>query len=495
EADVVDRQVGAGEQRRRDDERRRCGEVARHLDLAELQPGRRLDRHRRGTPPHARACGSKHQLSVVARLRGLDHRRGAVRVEAGEQNGRLHLRARDRQLVLDALQPVAALDDERTRRDARAHPVQRLGDAVHRAGTQRLVARELEASALAGQDAGQQSHQRSRVAAVDNFWGLTPKGGQTPAFDDELVILDVIDINPERSDRLHCRLRVAGTAEAAHARLAFAERADQHRAVGDRLVAGDGDVTDERSGRLDPHSSSTGDTTTWYPCASSTSVARAASSSPPTSSVGLPPRSRDMCCSSKSSMLIRSAPSACVIPASTPGRSGTCTRRRCNAPGCSYASVSMRRRLPDASAIQRARKPASPCTSARSTCSTRRRCSASALPSASALSRKMSTQMRGFAPATRVMSRSDPAAAASGSCPSMREAPAWFSSRFASAWGRWLVSATSRSCACGSTATGTAPSDATKPCSSRYRCGSVAATGGRNQVAPPKSSPFAPSPP
>ena len=69
--------------------------------------------------------------------------------------------------------------------------------------------------------------------------------------------------------------------------------------------------------------------------------------------------------------------------------------------------------------------------------------------------------------ATRVMSRSDPPAAASGSWPSTRVAPAWLTSTFASAWGRWLVSATSRSCACGSIATGVAPSAETKPCTSR----------------------------
>ena len=99
--------------------------------------------------------------------------------------------------------------------------------------------------------------------------------------------------------------------------------------------------------------------------------------------------------------------------------------------------------------------------------STRRRCSASASASSGPLSRKMSTQMRGFAPATRVMSRSEPPAAASGSCPSIFPAPAWLTSRLASACGRWLVSATRRSCAAGSIATGTAPSEATKPWTSR----------------------------
>jgi len=66
-----------------------------------------------------------------------------------------------------------------------------------------------------------------------------------------------------------------------------------------------------------------------------------------------------------------------------------------------------------------------------------------------------------------VMSRSEPPAAASGSWPSIRPAPAWLTSRLARACGRWLVSATRRSCAAGSIATGTAPSETTKPWTSR----------------------------
>ena len=101
----------------------------------------------------------------------------------------------------------------------------------------------------------------------------------------------------------------------------------------------------------------------------------------------------------------------------------------------------------------------------------------------------MSTQIRGFEPATRVMSRSDPpAAAASGSCPSIRAAPAWLTSRLASAWGRWLVRATRRSWTVGSTATGVAPSDATKPWTRRCVAAEVWGLGVRNQEAPSKRS-------
>ena len=80
-----------------------------------------------------------------------------------------------------------------------------------------------------------------------------------------------------------------------------------------------------------------------------------------------------------------------------------------------------RRRLPAASPIQRARNPASSRSSARlDLLDAGGACSRSPSSSASRLSRKMSTQMRGLAPAIRVMSRSDPPAAASGSWPSTR---------------------------------------------------------------------------
>ena len=75
----------------------------------------------------------------------------------------------------------------------------------------------------------------------------------------------------------------------------------------------------------------------------------------------------------------------------------------------------------------------------------------------------MSTQMRGFAPAMRVMSRSEPPAFASGSWPSTRVAPIWFAITFASTCGTWLVSATRRSCASGAIATGVAPSSDDEP--------------------------------
>ena len=66
---------------------------------------------------------------------------------------------------------------------------------------------------------------------------------------------------------------------------------------------------------------------------------------------------------------------------------------------------------------------------------------------------------------------------------------------FASACGRWLVTATSRSWAPASIATGRAPSEATNPCTARRSSGPVPAVGVRNQVAPSNRSAFARSGP
>ena len=171
QVDAVHGQLGAGEERRRGDERRRGREVARHLDRAQLEPLDRPDGRALLPAPDPRARGLEHRLGVVAGRQRLDDCRLAfARVEPGEQDRRLHLRARDRQLVRDRLD-VAALDRQRRvsvgRLDRDAHSPQRLGDPLHRAGAQRLVSGEREASRLAGEDPGQEPHQRAGVRAVD----------------------------------------------------------------------------------------------------------------------------------------------------------------------------------------------------------------------------------------------------------------------------------------------------------------------------------------
>ena len=137
----------ARQQRGGDDERRRRGEVAGHR-----RPRRAAGRSTGPTEIRAVACGSP-RAPAAASISSVWSRVGTgsttvvapVRVEPGEQDARLHLRARHRQLVADPAQ-LAALDRRaaavrRSSRPSAPISAQRRGDPVDRPAAQRLVAR------------------------------------------------------------------------------------------------------------------------------------------------------------------------------------------------------------------------------------------------------------------------------------------------------------------------------------------------------------------
>src|ERR671910_2465830 len=96
----------------------------------------------------------------------------------------------------------------------------------------------------------------------------------------------------------------------------------------------------------------------------------------------------------------------------------------------------------------------------------------------------MSLHIVVFAPATRVMSRKLGPTWRSASPCSERRAAAWEASTFASTCGRWLKTATSRSCVSASTATGRAPTSTTKRWSRSYSSPPDCSCGVRYQTAP-----------
>ena len=104
DAEIVDGEVAAGDERGGDEQRRSGGEVARDVDLLEPERTRGLDGHGRGTAAHADARSLEHALGVVAGRDPLHNGRRAVRVEPGEQDRGLHLRARHLRLDLDPAQ-------------------------------------------------------------------------------------------------------------------------------------------------------------------------------------------------------------------------------------------------------------------------------------------------------------------------------------------------------------------------------------------------------
>ncbi len=130
-----------------DDEERRRRDVARHTDARRLQLPRRPNRRDPAAGAHFAPEALQHALGVVARDGGFLDRRLALGVEPGEQHGGLHLRARDRHRVTDAVQLRTAGDADRRlaveRLDPRPHLPQRLRDPFHRTPHQRLVADQL----------------------------------------------------------------------------------------------------------------------------------------------------------------------------------------------------------------------------------------------------------------------------------------------------------------------------------------------------------------
>ena len=125
-----------------------------------------------GSTRTLRAGSMEHPLGVVAGGIALDDCRRALRAEAGQEQARLHLCARDRHLVLDAHQGCAADLQRRQplfpRRDVRSHLAQGLGDPVNRTAADRLVAVEAPGPlGLPGEPPRQESHQGAGVADVD----------------------------------------------------------------------------------------------------------------------------------------------------------------------------------------------------------------------------------------------------------------------------------------------------------------------------------------
>ena len=248
-ADVAQRQVRARERGARDDERRRRGEVARHVDLPETELLGGRDGHPARAPVDGDARRAQHALGVVTGGDRLDHLGDAAAgEEAGQQNAGLDLGRRDRELVGDRLGPAPSGDADRRPPagglDVHAHPPQRLGDPLHRPRADARVAGQLEHPLLARQDARKEPDERPRVPDVDRPVRRC-EPAQARAVDDEVGLAGLLDLDPERLDRGDRRERVGRGAEPTHMHRAGGDRAQKHRPVADRLVAGYGELARE----------------------------------------------------------------------------------------------------------------------------------------------------------------------------------------------------------------------------------------------------------
>ena len=173
QVDAVDVQLGAGDERGRDDERRGRGEVARHLDLAEREPLGRA--HGDARRPDGDVCAGR--LAACARCgrasgparRPSSRRSGEAARRAGSPTSPARSRRAARSRSRASAPPATVIGSVAVRRlDACAHAAERLGDRAPSA------ARESDSSpvsskrpVLPGEDAGEQPHERAGVAAVD----------------------------------------------------------------------------------------------------------------------------------------------------------------------------------------------------------------------------------------------------------------------------------------------------------------------------------------
>ncbi len=259
DADAVQPEARARQQRGGDEEGRRRREVAGHLELQRLEPLRRphLDEPRRRQD--ARPGRAQEPLGVVAGRHPLDDRgRAAGRVQPGEQDARLDLRARDRQLVADRLHRAARRSGAGAARRPSRYRRPSQSAARRSAASASIAATRLRSARTAGRADRPGSpgaawpgcrRCRSRSARPGGRsprrpaprTHSSPPAPSTPA--------------PSAARSRNRRLGVGRAPEARDPALAVADRPDQHRAMRDRLVAREGEPALDRRRRLDPHSS------------------------------------------------------------------------------------------------------------------------------------------------------------------------------------------------------------------------------------------------
>ena len=137
-------------------------ELAGDLELEGLEPLERPHRGRLVRTRDANAERLEQPLGVVARRVRLDHgRRPILREQPGDQHRRLHLRARNGQLVADRMQGRPGDADRRvpvSRLDLGPHEAEGRGDTLVRARGERFVADELEGARLAGEEPAGEAH-------------------------------------------------------------------------------------------------------------------------------------------------------------------------------------------------------------------------------------------------------------------------------------------------------------------------------------------------
>ena len=186
---------------------------------------------------------AEHLLGVVARGLGLDDRRHAAGVEAGEQHRRLDLRrgdrrpVEDRRRVADAFQHDRAAPALRLRQDLGPHEPQRVQNPAHRALAERGVAVEGRGDPVAADDAHHEARAGAGVAEIERGARGKQRPEPGPA-DPPAARREALDRGSERPARFTRPQDVVSLEQPFDLGLAAGEQAEDEGAVGNRLVAG-----------------------------------------------------------------------------------------------------------------------------------------------------------------------------------------------------------------------------------------------------------------
>ena len=133
--------------------------------------------------------------------------------------------------------------------DGRAHLAERFDDPSHRTTPDRGVTGEDGEKILSGQQTGQQADARARVTAINDASGLRESPKAFP-MDVELIVC-FVDSHSEGLQRAHGIETIFSTAIVFERALAFGQRSENERTVGDGFVAGNGNRPTKRLSRCD----------------------------------------------------------------------------------------------------------------------------------------------------------------------------------------------------------------------------------------------------
>ncbi len=212
--------------------------------------------------------------------------------EPGEQDTRLDLGARHRHPVGDPVKraPGESSGGSRPSRHATSAPIWSSGSAIRSTGRRRIDSSPSSVHSPLPCPASQPGRSRSSVPALPTSMPWVPSPARSPGprspmpRDPEIERARMSrlphgDVSPELLDRTTGRLRVGRVQVALHLDLAVAHRADQGRAVADRLVRRWAELAPERSRGREPRHL---EIETVWPRPRTISAARSDSASPAT---------------------------------------------------------------------------------------------------------------------------------------------------------------------------------------------------------------------